>query len=77
MPKTKKRYPCIVSSAVSEELFDEISNDCKHQQESISNIIRKILEDFYLPEDETYSVSVPKKDVEKLIKMGYEVNNQE
>jgi len=78
MPKTKKKYPQVISSAVTQELYSRIIEEAESQECSLSTLVRRALEDYYSIEyPETYTISVEGEELAALEELGYTITRQE
>lgn len=72
------KYPHVISSAVSPEVFDRLSKEQQDLNISASHLVRQILEDHYeLEETKTYQILVSDEQVEELKSQGFKIQEQE
>ncbi len=78
MPKTRKKYPQIISAAVTKELYNRITEEAEIQDCSLSTILRRALEDYYdIEYPKVYTISAKGEELEALRKLGYNITRQD
>jgi len=72
------KYPHVISSAVSPEVYDRLSTDQEELGLSTSKLIRRILEDYYEVETKRlYLLDITQDQVKVLVSQGFNIEEQE
>ena len=78
MPRTPTRYPQVISTAVTQQLYDRIMEDVTQQESRMSAVVRSALEEHYdIQASRMLTIVASKEEVAKLRGLGYRIAEQE
>ena len=78
MPKTRTRYPQVISAAITQELYDLILEDVKQQDSRMSAVIRGALEESYgVHSSQRLTIIATIEQVAALRELGIQITEQE
>ena len=78
MPKTRTRYPQVISTAVTQELYDHLLREVKQQESRMSVVVRSALEEHYgIQPSKMLTIIASQEEVTKLRGLGYRIAEQE
>ena len=78
MPRLHSRYPEVISAAVTQELYDLITQEAKHQKLNVSAVVRNALEEFYdIQYPRMFIINASKKEAADLKRLGFRITEQE